>query len=169
MSRYGPGTGPAGRSCTTPPAVVARATVRRSASVGTLPARSSMSAPGMLPSVIWALVIVTGRPMSRISPVPARRLPNVAVAYQLVCQGVAGCPASASGAFCGLSPCAVPPGPNAAALAGVSVVTGGADAVAEGVAECVARGSAVAGPARRGAPPRPRAPPRPQAGREPQT
>src|SRR5260221_7983541 len=97
------------------------------------------------------MVIVTGRPLSSSRPVPDCRLPNRAVAYQLVCQGVARWPASASGAFCGLSPCAVPPGPNAAALAGVSAVTGGAEGVAEGVAlgvaPCGSVGLGCAGPA----------------------
>jgi hypothetical protein len=56
--------------------------------------------------------------------VPACKLPNRAVVYQSVCHGVAGSPDSANGARCGLSPLDVPPGPNAAALTGVTSATG---------------------------------------------
>src|SRR5271154_3080421 len=77
-----------------------------------------------------ALVIVRVRASSSSSPVPAFRLPNVAVAYQSVRQGVAGLPDSASWASWGLSPSEVPPGPSAVALTGVTVATG--TVVAEG-------------------------------------
>ena len=70
-----------------------------------------------------APVIVSVRPRSSSSPVPAFRLPNAAVAYQSVRQGVAGLPDSASDASCGLSPSAVPPGPNAVALTGITALT----------------------------------------------
>ena len=65
---------------------------------------------------------------------PACRLPNRAVVYHEVCQGVAGLPDSACEAPCGLSPSDVPPGPNATALTGVSSVTGIAAGVPEGLA-----------------------------------
>ena len=70
------------------------------------------------------LAAVTVWPRLSSRPVPACKLPNRAVVYQSVCHGVAGSPDSANGARCGLSPLDVPPGPNAAALTGVTSVTG---------------------------------------------
>ena len=70
--------------------------------------------------------------MSSSRPVPAALLRSAA-AYQSLTQGVAGSPLSARAAVCGLSPSAVPDGPNAATLAGVRVRT--ATGVGEGVGD----------------------------------
>ena len=66
---------------------------------------------------------MTVRPMSRSRPVPFFSAPNCAVAYHWLFQGLAAFPATANAAFCGLSPSAVPAGPNAATLAGASACT----------------------------------------------
>src|SRR5215831_13571019 len=80
------------------------------------------------------LVAVTVLPRSSSRPVPDWRLPNRAVGYQEVCQGVAGSPDSASEALDELSPSEVPLGPNAAALTGFSLVSGIAVGAGPGLA-----------------------------------
>jgi hypothetical protein len=135
MSRYRPFARLLGRSVTTPAASAARATVRRSASAGSLPARNWTSVPVTGPSVICAEVIVTGLPMSSSRPVPGLRLPKPAVVYQWVCHAAAGEPPIASRASWGLSPSLSPRGPNAATLTGASAwaaTEGRAPAAADG-------------------------------------
>ncbi|MGO9276638.1 MAG: hypothetical protein ACLP3Q_03740 [Streptosporangiaceae bacterium] len=58
MNTQRPRSGPLRASCTTPLTSVARATGAKSVSTGAVPARSWKSAPGLLPRVIWALVMV---------------------------------------------------------------------------------------------------------------
>jgi hypothetical protein len=92
-----------------PPALAARATGRETVSeVAVAPARSWKPAPGPAGRVIRALVIVTGRPMSRSKPVPGLRLPKVAVVYQSVCQAVVGLASMAKGASRLFSPWPLP-------------------------------------------------------------
>src|SRR5215470_13513960 len=74
--------------------------------------------------------------MSSSSPVPRFSAPNRAVAYHWLVQGWAGWPPIANAARCGLSPSAVPAGPNAATRAGGSTCTG--TGVAEGGGEVAA-------------------------------
>src|SRR5271165_2747752 len=144
MSRYRARGCDASRILTVPPTSDLVATERRSDALA--PARTCRSAPGVFPSAMVTLVAVTTRPRSTSKPVPACRLPNRAVVYQEVCQGVSGSPDSAWEAPCGLSPPEVPSGPNATALTGVSSVTGVAVGVAEGLAGL--DGEAVRGPGR---------------------
>src|ERR1700722_7117655 len=107
-----------------PLALVAIATRDRSASGGVLPARGWKPAPGTRPRVTPAPVIVTGRPMSSSRPVPPWTFANCGVPYQLVVQAVAGLASIARDASCGLSPSAVPSGPNAPTLTGASAGPG---------------------------------------------
>src|ERR1700722_20449652 len=106
-----------------PLALVAIATRDRSASDGVLPTRSWKPAPGTPPRVTPSPVIVTGRPMSSSRPVPPWTFANCGVPYQFVVQAVAGLASIARDASCGLSPSAVPSGPNATTLTGASTVT----------------------------------------------
>src|SRR6266702_3845812 len=77
-----------------------------------------MMAPERLPTDSRTEATVTVRPMSRSRPVPCFSAPNRGVAYHWLYQGRAAFPATASAAFCGLSPSPRPAGPNAATLAG---------------------------------------------------
>src|ERR1700734_412007 len=104
-------------------ASLAIATGDRPASDGVLPTRSWKSAPGTPPRVTPAPVIVTGWPRSSSRPVPPWTFANCGVPYQFVVQAVAGLPSIAREASCGLSPSAVPSGPNATTLTGASTVT----------------------------------------------
>src|SRR5215472_13209672 len=72
--------------------------------------------------------MVTGRPMSTSRPVPGYRFPNRVVVYQSVCHAVPGLRSIARRASSLLSPWP-PEGPNAAALAGLSVRGGAAAGV----------------------------------------
>src|SRR5271165_1148958 len=103
-----------------PAASLAVVATGRALSSGTAPTRSSRFAPGRPPSVSLTVVTVTVRPMSRSKPVPVFRSPKFGVAYQSVSQPAAGS-ARTRAAFCGLSPSAVPLGPNATAVTGAIV------------------------------------------------
>src|SRR5262249_39083599 len=103
-----------------PDAPAACAARGRSASVGAEPTRSWKLAPGALPRLIWAPVIVTDLPISRSKPVPEYRFPKRALVYQSVFQAVRRLPSIAIGASCWLSPWPGPEAPNDVALAGAS-------------------------------------------------
>src|SRR5579862_1421407 len=113
-----------------PPTPDERATERSSDRTGLPPTRTWRSAPGRPARDRRTDVIVTVRPRSSSRPVPPFPLRSE-VAYHWLVQGVAGSPLSARAAICGLSPSAVPAGPNAVTLAGVRVRT------ATGVGESV--------------------------------
>src|SRR5580693_1776161 len=91
---------------------------------GSSPARNWRFAPENGPRSMRTVVAVTAEPMSSSSPVPCSSWPNSAFVYQSVCHGCAEPERTGSIALPGLSPSAVPSGPNASAAETVSGLTG---------------------------------------------
>src|SRR5689334_6539808 len=129
------------RNCTAPPALLALATLGSQLGTGLAPARSWRLAPAGATSQTRTEETVTVRPMSTSRPVPVLRLEKNGVAYHWLYQGAARLPATARAAICGLSPLAVPDGPNAvtrvtvSACAGTGAAVGDAEADEEAEAE----------------------------------